>query len=487
MKSVYDKYEIVIGLEVHAQLNTQSKIFAPDSAHFGAVPNTHISFITLGHPGTLPVLNEQAVESAVKMGLATNCKLQRVNRFSRKNYFYADLPKGYQITQFDTPICYQGNVDIEVEGETKSIRILQIHLEEDAGKSTHDLDPKYTMIDLNRAGVPLIEIVSEPDLRSGDEAMQYLTKIRQLVRYLGICDGNMEEGSLRCDANVSVRLKGETEYGQRTETKNMNSIRNVKRAIQYEAKRQIDLIERGERIIMQTLSFDANTGTNFPLRSKEMAHDYRYYPEPDLPPVVLEDAFIADIAAEMPALPEILFKQFTTAFGLSKYDASILIDDKAVADYYLATTQHTKNYKAVANWLIGPVKAWLKENSQEITNFVINPSTLAALTDLVAEGKVAFNIATHQLLPALIQAPAKAPSQLASDLNLLVNTNSDHLDQMITEVLAENAKQVALFKKGGKKAKKIPGFLMGQIMRKSPTKLDPKQTQKQLLLRLKQM
>ncbi|HRG91537.1 MAG TPA: Asp-tRNA(Asn)/Glu-tRNA(Gln) amidotransferase subunit GatB, partial [Chitinophagaceae bacterium] len=289
----YNKYETIVGLEVHAQLQTASKLFCGDSIAFGAAPNTHISPVTLAHPGTLPVMNRKAIELAVKMGLACHCTIAKENWFARKNYFYPDLPKGYQVTQHTTPICEAGYVEIaNSDGTTKKIRLNRIHLEEDAGKSIHDADDDYTLVDYNRAGTPLIEMVTEPDIRSGDEAYAYLTVVRRLVRYLGICDGNMEEGSMRCDANISVRLKGETRLGTRVEIKNLNSIRNVKRAIEAESKRLIDMLEAGETIIQQTRSFDANTGTSFATREKEDADDYRYFPEPDLAPFSLSDSFI---------------------------------------------------------------------------------------------------------------------------------------------------------------------------------------------------
>ena len=289
MESKYDKYELVVGLEVHAQLSTLSKMYSGDSAEFGASPNTQCSIISLGHPGALPMVNEKAIEYAVKIGLATHCTIRNVNEFARKNYFYADLPKGYQITQDKTPICTLGHLDFEVNGENKTVNITRIHMEEDAGKSIHDIDPYFTLVDLNRAGVPLIEIVSEPDIRSGDEAMAYLNEIQKLVRYLGICDGNMEEGSMRCDANISVRKKGETILNARSEVKNMNSMRNVKRAIDYEFIRQVDAHEAGEKLAQETRGFDAVKGVTLSQRSKEHAHDYRYFPEPDLPPVVITD------------------------------------------------------------------------------------------------------------------------------------------------------------------------------------------------------
>lgn len=317
------KYEAVIGLEVHAQLQTQSKLFSGDSASFGAEPNTHISPITLGHPGTLPKTNKKAVEYAVKMGLTCNCEIEQYNYFARKNYFYADLPKGYQVSQHTTPVCKGGYVSIKTKEGEKKVKLNRIHLEEDAGKSIHDADKDYTCVDFNRAGVPLIEIVTEPDMHSAEEAFQYVTEIRKLVRWINVCDGNMEEGSLRCDANVSVRLKGETALGTKVEVKNLNSIRNVKKAIEYEIERMIAMVEKGERILQQTRSFDAETDTTFAIRDKEEANDYRYFPEPDLTPFQLTEEFISGIKAALPALPNELYIRYLS-LGLNEYDAKQL-------------------------------------------------------------------------------------------------------------------------------------------------------------------
>src|ERR1041385_7492255 len=345
-ESKYDKYEAVIGLEVHTQLLTKSKAYSSDAAEYGALPNTLVSPVTLGLPGTLPMTNKRVIEFAIRLGLATNCKIRERNEYARKNYFYADLPKGYQITQDKTPICTNGHVVIkEADGSEKTIRIHRIHMEEDAGKSIHDVDPTDTLVDLNRAGVPLLEVVSEPDLRTADEAYRYLTEVRRLVRYLDICDGNMEEGSLRCDANVSARLQGAEKFGRKVEVKNMNSISNVKRAIEYEITRQIDLIEAGEIVDMDTRSFDAPSGTTFSLRSKEAANDYRYFPEPDLQPVIVTEKEIAKVKSELPPLPAELISKYTKQLGLTFYDAGVLTDAKEIALYFEEVLKHTKNAK----------------------------------------------------------------------------------------------------------------------------------------------
>jgi aspartyl-tRNA(Asn)/glutamyl-tRNA(Gln) amidotransferase subunit B len=467
----YDKYEIVVGLEVHAQLSTESKMYCSDSAEFGAQPNTQISPITLGHPGTLPFVNRKAIESAIKIGLATNCEINKDNGFARKNYFYADLPKGYQITQDKTPICTNGYVDIEAHGVKKRIGITRIHMEEDAGKSTHDLDPYNSLIDLNRSGVPLVEIVSEPDLRSAEEAYQYLSEVRKLVRYLDICDGNMEEGSMRCDANVSVRLKGVKEYGQRCEVKNMNSLRNVMRAIEFEAKRQIDLIEQGEVIHQQTRSFNAADGSTFSLRSKENAHDYRYFPEPDLPLVLIEKSQIEEIKAKMPKLSKELFAEYTQKLGLSDYDAQVIAEEKSISDYFNQMIKLTTNYKAAANWLMGPVKSYLNENSLEISDFPLKPETIIEIIQLIEEGKLNFASASQALFPALLEKPTANASQLATELNIIQNSDASEIETIIDQVLSAWPEKVAEYRAG---KKGLQGLFMGEVMKKSGGKADPK-------------
>ncbi len=469
--SKYDKYEIVIGLEVHAQLSTESKMYTSDSAEFGAAPNSHISPVTLGHPGTLPFVNKTAIDSAIKMGLATDCHITEYNGFARKNYFYADLPKGYQITQDKTPICTLGHIDVDLNGTEKRIGITRIHLEEDAGKSTHDVDPYTSLIDLNRAGVPLIEIVSEPDMRSAEEAYLYLIEVRKLLRYLEICDGNMEEGSMRCDANISVRIKGVEELGERCEVKNMNSMRNVMRAIEFEAKRQIDLIEEGGRIEQETRSFNAVDGSTFTLRSKENAHDYRYFPEPDLPPFIVTDDKVAEIKSIMPKLSKELYKEFTEELGLSAYDANIISEDKYIAEYYTQIIAHTKNNKAAANWLIGPIKSYLNEKAIEITAFPIKANVIADVIALIEAGKLNFATASNQLFPALIEKPDADVLALAQELNIIQNSDTSAIEKIVDEVLAENEAKVAEFKAG---KTGLMGMFMGQVMRKSGGKADPK-------------
>ena len=475
--SVYDKYEVVVGLEVHAQLLTKSKAYSSDANEFGASPNSLLSPVTLGMPGALPTLNKKSIELAVKIGLALDCDIREYNEFSRKNYFYADLPKGYQITQFDTPICSDGFVVIQMPEGRKTIRLERIHLEEDAGKSIHDIDPFFTLVDLNRAGVPLIEIVSKPDLRSSDEAYAYLTEIRKLVRYLDICDGNMEEGSLRCDANISIRLKGADVLNQRVEVKNMNSIRNVKRAIEYEFSRQVDAVEKGEKILMETRNFDAVTGTTSSMRSKEMAHDYRYFPEPDLLPVIVSESLIEKIRSEMPALPNELKHKFHTEFGLSEYDASILTEDKYVSDYFAQIIAHTSDYKAAANWIIGPIKSYVNEHAIAFESFPLKADKIAELIVLIEKGITNFSIASNKLLPALLANMDKSAMQLAEELNLVQSSNSDEIEKYIDLVLQEYPEKVLEYKSG---KKGLMGLFVGEVMKKSGGKSDPKITTKLL-------
>ncbi|MEX0812089.1 MAG: Asp-tRNA(Asn)/Glu-tRNA(Gln) amidotransferase subunit GatB [Chitinophagales bacterium] len=475
--NIYDKYEAVIGLEVHAQLATKSKAFSRDSAAYGAPPNTQISPITLGHPGTLPMLNKRQVEFAVMLGLACHSNITEVNRFARKNYFYADLPKGYQISQFDTPICTGGYVRIDVEGKDKNIELTRIHMEEDAGKSMHDQDPYYTLIDLNRAGVPLLEIVTEPVLRSADEAYAYLTQVRKLVRYLEICDGNMEEGSLRCDANISVRIKGVEKFGEKVEVKNMNSIRNVKRAIDYEIKRQIEAIEAGEVIDQDTRSFDAVKGTTFTMRSKELAHDYRYFPEPDLPPVRIKADYIEKIKQLMPPLPEELYQRFRKEFELSDYDAQILTDEKEIALYFNELITFTKNYKAAANWVMGAVKSYLNEQAIELTEFVLKPQQIAEIINLIDSGKISNSAATQNLFPAMVEQPNSKAADLAEKLNLFQQSDESVIDGLVDEVIAAFPEKVEEYKNG---KKGLLGMFMGQVMKKSKGKADPQLASKLL-------
>jgi aspartyl-tRNA(Asn)/glutamyl-tRNA(Gln) amidotransferase subunit B len=469
----YNKYEVVIGLEVHAQLLTQSKLFCGDSISFGAEPNTHISEITLAYPGVLPKLNKQAVELAIRLGLACNCEIEHKNYFARKNYFYPDLPKGYQISQHTTPICKGGHVTIKTIDGERDVKLNRIHLEEDAGKSLHDVDENNTCLDFNRAGTPLVEIVSEPDMHSAEEAWLFVTELRKLVRYLNVCDGNMEEGSMRCDANVSIRLKGETALGTKVEVKNLNSIRNVRKAIEYEVKRMIDLVERGGTILQQTRSFDANNDTTFSLRSKEEANDYRYFPDPDLPPFLVTENQIAAIKNAMPELPAVLKEKYKQELSLSDYDAGVICDDKETIAYFEALIKQTAHYKAAANWLLGPVKSWLNEQAIAIHEFEVKPATLAALIELVETGKLSFSVASSKLLQAIIQNKSEDPLQVATQLNLLQDADAALVGTWVDQVLTNMPDKVLEYKKG---KKGLIGLFMGEVKKISKGKADPKMT-----------
>lgn len=473
-KEIYDKYEMVIGLEIHAQMQTNSKAYSNDSAEYGSAPNTHISAISIGHPGTLPRFNAKTLEYGVKLGLAVGSEIRYENQFARKNYFYADLPKGYQITQDKTPLCNGGSILIQDDqNQNKAIGITRIHMEEDSGKSIHDLDPYDTLIDLNRAGVPLIEIVSEPDISTPQEAYNYVSEVRKLLRYLEICDGNMEEGSMRCDANVSVRLKGSKSFGQRTETKNLNSIRNVYRAIEFEAKRQIEVIESGGTIEMQTMGFDAVSGTTSAQRSKEQAHDYRYFPEPDLNPVYADEAYINRVKSNLPALPNELIEKFTTTFSLSEYDAAVITEDKYFALYFDELTTYTKNYKAAANWMMGSVKSYLNENAFSIKDFKISAKHIAELIEMIDSGVISNSIASQKIFPVMLEKPDQSPNQIAKANNWIQESDTDALETFIDEALSKFPDKVEAYKQGNKN---LLGLFMGQVMKASKGKADPKLT-----------
>ncbi len=469
--SIYDKYEAVIGLEIHTQLSTKSKAYSNDSTEFGVLPNTNVSPITLGHPGTLPKSNKRVIEYAVRLGLACKSTIREVNEYARKNYFYADLPKGYQITQDKTPICTGGYITVKLsDGSEKQINITRIHMEEDAGKSIHDIDPFDTLIDLNRAGVALLEIVSEPDIRSGEEAYQYVTEVRKLVRYLDICDGNMEEGSMRCDANVSVRLKGATEFGKRTETKNMNSIRNVQRAIEFEIKRQIDVIENGGTISQDTMGFDAVTGSTYLMRSKEMANDYRYFPEPDLQPVIVSKEYIEKVKLTLPPLPNELFKKYTT-LGLSEYDAGVLTDSKEIALYFEKIIEGTKNTKAASNWLTVQIKSHLNASALHISDFKITPERIADLVNFIDSGKVSHNIATQKIFPKMLEDNSKSPAEIAKENNWIQESDSAALTEFVKLAIAKYPDKVTEYKNG---KVSLLGLFMGEVMKLSKGQADPK-------------
>jgi aspartyl-tRNA(Asn)/glutamyl-tRNA(Gln) amidotransferase subunit B len=473
-----ERWDLVVGLEVHAQLNTLSKAYSTDPNAYGDHPNTNVSVLTLGHPGTLPVANRKVVEHAIRIGLATHCTIAPWMHYARKNYFYPDLPKGYQITQDHTPICTKGYVIIPVEGGEKRIGITRIHMEEDAGKSIHDVDPFNTLVDLNRAGVPLVEIVSEPDIRSGQEAYDYLVEIRRLVRYLDICDGNMEEGSLRCDANISLRPKGVEAFGTRCEVKNMNSFRNVMRAIEFEAQRQSEILDAGGVIHMETRTFDAGKGTTVGMRSKELAHDYRYFPEPDLQPITVSEASKEAIRRAMPPLPRELREKYTKELGLSDYDAGILTEDKATALYYEAVIALTPNFKGAANWVMGDVRSWMNERGLTMEQFPIRAERLAGLVHLIDAGQVSHTIASQKLFPLMLEDLSATAEQLALKHDLVQSTNEDEIIAIVRQAMATYPEKVEAYRSGNKG---LLGLFMGEVMKGTKGKADPKRANEVVL------
>ncbi|MFT6002414.1 MAG: aspartyl-tRNA(Asn)/glutamyl-tRNA(Gln) amidotransferase subunit B [Flavobacteriales bacterium] len=478
MSTIYDKYETVIGLEVHAQLMTKSKAYSSDRNEYGSTPNTNVSVVTLGHPGTLPKYNKQGINFAVKMGLACESTITKEMIFARKNYFYPDLPKGYQITQDETPICTGGFIHIKDEnGNARQIELTRIHLEEDAGKSIHDLDPFNSLIDLNRAGVPLIEIVSEPQIKSSQEAYDYVSEVRKLVRYLDICDGNMEEGSLRCDANVSVMLKGAKVFGNRTEVKNMNSMRNVQKAIDFEVKRQIDLLEQGEIIKMETRSFNAANGSTISMRSKEAANDYRFFPEPDLQPLQVTAEYVEKIKEVMPPLPNQLFKKYTEELNLSEYDALVLTENKEEALYFEAVIKNTSNYKSASNWVTVNIKSYLNEKAIEIDEFEVEPKKIGELIQLIDDNKISNSVASQKVFPLLIETPSKSPLSIAEANNWIQNSDEGAIEELINKALSKFPEKVEEYKSG---KKGLLGLFMGEVMKLSQGKADPKLTNQKL-------
>lgn len=465
------EFELVSGLEIHVQLNTNTKIFSSDSASFGAKPNEHISPVSLALPGALPKLNREVVAKAVRMGLALNCTINQTNFFDRKNYFYADLPKGYQITQDNKPICQNGYLDVILgNGETKRIGINRIHLEEDAGKSLHDQNASYSFVDLNRAGVPLIEIVTEPDIRSSEEASVLLTEMRKLVRHLNVSDGNMEEGSLRCDANISIRKVGAQVFGTRCEVKNLNSIRNVRRAMDYEFGRQSVIIHSGGEIIQSTLNFDAEKGTTSPMRSKEEANDYRYFPDPDLAPIIISDKWLKQLKEEMPALPAEISKKLVQDFGISNSEATILAEDTGLLSFLNSAVTKVNHKKSLINWLVGPVRAILSDREIQISDYSVSPAQLAEVINLCDDKKITQQVALQQLLPELEKRKDLEAIVLARELNLLIEDNRDELNHFIDQVLQKYEAQVKAYKNG---KKGVLGLFVGEVLKLAKGKADP--------------
>ena len=467
-----NKYEAVIGLEIHAQLATNSKLFCGDATRFGAAPNTHISPITMGHPGTLPKTNKKAVEYAIKMGIACESTIEENNYFARKNYFYPDLPKGYQISQHTTPICVGGKVAIQLNGQSSYVQLNRIHLEEDAGKSIHDISPTDTCIDLNRAGTALIEIVTEPCIHSAEEAFQYVTEVRKLVRWLGICDGNMEEGSLRCDANISVRPMGTSILGTKVEVKNLNSIRNIKKAIEFEIERLTALVEAGETIIQQTRSFDANNDTTFAIRDKEDANDYRYFPDPDLAPFQLTKGYIDTIKASIPALPNQLKKEWKNTLGLSDYDIEQITENKEEAAFFTNWIQTTTHYKSVVNWILGPIREYLNETGLTYTQLNTSFIQLNEILNLVESNQLSFANATGKVFKGIVGTNMSA-LQFAQEQQLLQNNSTDAINQWVEQVLNAHPEKVAAYKNG---KKGLMGVFVGEVKKLSKGQADPKKT-----------
>jgi aspartyl-tRNA(Asn)/glutamyl-tRNA(Gln) amidotransferase subunit B len=475
-------YEVVIGLEIHAQLATQSKLFCGDSNLFGGEANTRVSAISLAHPGTLPRTNKKAVELAVKLGLACECAIEQNNYFARKNYFYPDLPKGYQISQHTSPICKGGNVRITTTAGSRAVRLNRIHLEEDAGKSLHDQHPTKTFIDLNRAGTPLVEIVTEPDIYSAEEAGQFVSEIRKLVRWLGVSDGNMEEGSLRCDANISLRPAGSQTLGTKVEVKNLNSIKHIKKAIEYEISRITDRLLQGQPIIQQTRSFNADNDTTFALRDKEEANDYRYFPDPDLAPFVISAEALESYKASLPELPNALHQRLLQMEELTEYDAQQLSDDLFTAQYFEEVSLHTSNKKSIANWMLGPLRQWLNDNQLNFSQAPISPANLAQMIDMIESGELSFSTAVSRLLPALIKEK-KSPRDLAETLNILQTANESMLAEWIQEVMNKMPDKVQEYRKG---KKGLLGVFVGEIKKISGGKADPQKVTQLLQEKLNQ-
>ncbi|MCL5423224.1 MAG: Asp-tRNA(Asn)/Glu-tRNA(Gln) amidotransferase subunit GatB [Nitrospirae bacterium] len=468
------KYEAVIGLEVHAQMLTESKIFCGCATQFGSGPNSQTCPVCIGMPGVLPVLNRKALEFAVRTGLAMNCRISSYSRFARKNYFYPDLPKGYQISQYELPICERGYVDIIVDGEKRRIGITRIHMEEDAGKNIHESASSalgggtYSFVDLNRAGVPLMEIVSEPDIRTPEEASEYMKKLRTIVRYLGVCDGNMEQGSLRCDANVSIRPVGSTELGVKVEMKNINSFRFVEKALEYEIKRQVHTLEEGGRIVQETRLWDPSTGTTQSMRSKEEAHDYRYFPEPDLVPIMASEDWIKEIKASLPELPDAKRERFIAEYGLPEYDADLLTAERATADWFEDAVRAGAQPKAVSNWMMGELTKLLNEENKILEECLLRPEQLAEMIRLIDDGTISGKIA-KTVFEEMFRT-GKSAGEIVKEKDLTQISDTVAIEKAIDEVIAKSPKEAERFRGGDEK---IMGFFVGQVMKATRGKANP--------------
>ncbi|MBO9665743.1 MAG: Asp-tRNA(Asn)/Glu-tRNA(Gln) amidotransferase subunit GatB [Bdellovibrio sp.] len=472
-------YEAVIGIEIHVQLNTASKIFCSDATNFDAGDNENVSPVSAGMPGTLPVVNKKAIEYGIKTGLALGCEIRKKSVFSRKNYFYPDSPKGYQISQYDLPICENGFITFKVNGVDKTVHISRAHLEEDAGKSTHS--GEYTLINLNRAGIPLLEIVTGPDMRTPAEAAEYGRAIRQIVRYLDVCDGNLEEGSMRCDCNVSVRKEGSTQFGTKVEIKNVNSFRFVEKAIEYEIERQIDAVERGEKILQETRLWDPDKNRTFAMRSKEDAQDYRYFPDPDLLPLIVTKEMIDEIKSKLPELPIARAKRFQDAHGLPEYDATVLTTEKSWADFYEETAQESKNFKASSNWIMTELMRELNSANKEIAHSPITPKQLGRMIALIDNGTISGKIAKTVFQE--MWNSGKDPEVVIKEKGLVQITDPATIEKLVDEVLAANVQSVEDHKTG--KKKNLFGFFVGAVMKASKGQANPELVNKILQEKLK--
>jgi aspartyl-tRNA(Asn)/glutamyl-tRNA(Gln) amidotransferase subunit B len=462
------EYEPVIGLEVHAQLLTETKIFCACSTRFGANPNSQVCPICLGMPGVLPVLNEKALEFAVRAAIAANCEVSKRSRFARKNYFYPDLPKGYQISQYEDPLSKNGWLEIESNGSKKRIGITRIHLEEDAGKLVHENSKGMSYVDLNRAGVPLIEIVSEPDISTLDEAVAYMKKLRSILMYIGVCDGNMEEGSLRCDANVSVRLKGVKELGTKTEIKNVNSFKFIYKALEYEIGRHIMLLEDGKTVQQETRLFDSNRNLTFSMRSKEEAHDYRYFPDPDLLPVIIDDKWVEEIGKSLPELPDQRFERYIRDFEIPLYDAGVLTASRDVADYFEECLNYCNKPKSVSNWIMTEVLREIK-SEEEIKSFNVTPKMLCELLKLIEDGTISGKIAKEVFGDMVING--KAANEIINEKGIKQISDLGEIENIINDVIEKNSDQASRYKAG---EEKLIGFFVGQVMKATQGKANPK-------------
>jgi aspartyl-tRNA(Asn)/glutamyl-tRNA(Gln) amidotransferase subunit B len=479
----YGDFEGVMGLEVHAHLLTDTKLFCGCSTKFGAEPNSHTCPTCMGLPGALPVLNKKAVDFAIKVGLALHCEINKMSIFARKNYYYPDLPKGYQISQYEEPICGSGYLDVFVDGVKKRIRVNRVHMEEDAGKLVHEATietSSYSMVDYNRSSVPLLEIVSEPDIETPEEAVLYLRMLRDVLIYLNVCDGNMEEGSFRCDANVSVRKKGDTVLGTRTELKNLNSFKSIERSLDYEIQRQIQVVRKGGQVVQETRLFNTDDGITYSMRGKEEAHDYRYFPEPDLLPLKLTDQWIDDIRAKLPELPVEKMDRLMTQYGLPRYDVEILSSEQALADYFEETLKLFPEPKTVSNWIMTELLRELKDGNVSPKDSPLTPSRLAELLSLIKEGTISIKIG-KEIFPEIYRSGA-SPKDLVKEKGLLQISDESAIGDIVDRVIAQSPKEVADFKAG---KEKLLGFFVGQVMKEMKGKANPKLLNELLLKRLK--